>query len=49
MLEAKNFVSVSDAPFSRRGSYFCFFNATHGEELYGKPSLYVGNVRGTGP
>jgi len=49
MLEAKNFISLSDNPFSRRGSYFTFFLDPDGEELYGKTKFYIGNVRGTGP
>ena len=49
MLEAKNFISLSDAPFSRRGSYLGFFMDTNGVELFGKPKLYISNVRGNGP
>ena len=49
MLEAKNFISLSDAPFSRRGSYLGFFMDPNGVELYGKPKLYISNVRGNGP
>jgi len=49
MLEANNFISLSDAPFSRRGSYLGFFMDPNGEELFGKPRLYISNIRGTGP
>ena len=49
MLEPTNFISLSDAPFSRRGSYMAFFNDPTGLDLYGKPKLYVSNVRGNGP
>lgn len=49
MLTAQNFISLSDDPFSRRGSYLCFFNHPKGEEIYGKPILYIGNIRGNGP
>ena len=49
MLEPTNFISLSDAPFSRRGSYMAFFNDPTGIDLYGKPTLYVSNVRGNGP
>ena len=49
MLEAKNFISLSDAPFSRRGSYLGFFMDTNGVELFGKPKLFISNVRGNGP
>lgn len=49
MLEPTNFISLSDAPFSRRGSYLAFFNAPHGEQMLGKPVLYISNIRGNGP
>ena len=49
MLEAKNYISLSDAPFSRRGSYLGFFMDPNGVELFGKPKLYISNVRGNGP
>lgn len=49
MLEATNYISLSDAPFSRRGSYLAFFMDPDGVELYGKPKLYISNVRGNGP
>ena len=49
MLTAKNFISLADAPFSRRGSYLAFFLDTNGIELFGKPKLYVSSLRGRGP
>lgn len=49
MLTAKNFISLSDDPFSRRGSYLAFFNAPQGLDLYGKPVLYISNIRDRGP
>ena len=49
MLEPTNFISLSDAPCSRRGSYMAFFNDHTGLDLYGKPKLYVSTVRGNGP
>ncbi len=49
MLEATNFISLSDNPFSRRGSYMAFFLDPNGETLFGKPKLYVSNIRGNGP
>ena len=49
MLEPTNFISLSDAPFSRRGSYMAFFNDPTGIDLYGKPKLFISNVRGSGP
>lgn len=49
MLTSKSFISISDNPFSRRGSYLALFCATDGIMDYGKAKLYLGNVRGTGP
>ncbi len=49
MLTATNFISLSDNPFSRRGSYLAFFLDPTGNTLYGKPRLYISNIRGNGP
>ena len=48
-LQATNFISLSDHPFSRRGSFFTFFNSTAGNDQYGKTQLFIGSLRGTGP
>ena len=49
MLKAKNFIPISDNPFSRRGSYLALFCATDGHEMMGKAKLFLGNLRGNGP
>lgn len=49
MLTAKNFIPISDNPFSRRGSYLALFCATDGHEIMGKAKLFLGNLRGNGP
>ncbi len=48
MKTAAHFVSLSETPFSRRGSYFAFFNDIEGQELFGMPVLYIGSTRGGG-
>lgn len=49
MIPNNSFISISDNPFSRRGSYLAMFCAPNGFMDYGKSKLYLGNVRGTGP
>ena len=44
-----NFISISDNPFSRRGSYLCLFCAPDGQTEFGKAKLFFGNLRGMGP
>ena len=42
----EQFVDLLDAPFSRRGSYFCFANDNlKAENLYGKSNLWLCNCR----
>ena len=42
----KQFVNLLDAPYSRRGSYFCFANDnTRAENVLGKSSLWLCNCR----
>ena len=48
-LQATNFISLSNHPFSRRGSFFTFFNSTNGQDQFGKTQLFIGSLRGTGP
>ena len=49
MLAEKDFISISDNPFSRRGSYLCLFCAPDGQTEYGRAALHFGNLRGMGP
>lgn len=44
----KHFVSLSENPYSRRGSHMALFNDTEGQELFGKAVLYIGSTRGGG-
>lgn len=48
MKTSTHFVSLSETPFSRRGSHLAFFNDTEGQELFGKAVLYIGSTRGGG-
>ena len=42
----KQFVNLLDAPFSRRGSYFCFANDNlRADNIFGKSSLWLCNCR----
>lgn len=46
MKEQETFVSLHQAPFSRRGSYFAFFLDDLAEESFGMASLWLGSERG---
>ncbi len=48
MKKAENFVRLTLAPFSRRGSFMAFFMANGGSEGFGKTDLWLGNTRGGG-
>ena len=42
----KQFVNLLDAPYSRRGSYFCFANDNlRADNIFGKSSLWLCNCR----
>ena len=45
-MERERFVDLLDAPFSRRGSYFCFTNDNlKAEDILGKSNLWLCNTR----
>lgn len=45
MIKSSKFVDLLDAPYSRRGSFLAFANDNHGEDLYGKCTLWLCNCR----
>ncbi|NLO47000.1 MAG: hypothetical protein GX111_01560 [Clostridiales bacterium] len=45
MIKSSLFVDLLDAPYSRRGSFLAFANDNHGEDLYGKCTLWLCNCR----
>ena len=48
MVKAENFVKLTETPFSRRGSFFAFFNDPGGSEVFGKANLWLSNTRAGG-
>ncbi|NLL38069.1 MAG: hypothetical protein GX254_00575 [Clostridiales bacterium] len=46
MKTGTHFVSLSENPYSRRGSHLALFNDIEGQELFGKAVLYIGSTRG---
>ena len=48
MKTGTHFVSLSETPYSRRGSHIALLNDTEGQELFGKAALYIGSTRGGG-
>ena len=47
-MSEKQFVDLMDAPYSRRGSYLAFANDNHGEDVFGKSTLWLCNCRTLG-
>lgn len=48
MKQATNFAKLTEAPFSRRGSFLVFFLANGGSNEFGKAELWLSNTRGGG-
>jgi hypothetical protein len=48
MVKGTHFVKLTDSPFSRRGSYFAFFNESGGSDVFGKAAVWLSNTRGGG-